>query len=172
MTESDIYSSLPAPVQHVNDHVWNGRIVETAVHENFSSYTNKPAMSSDEDDRTDTDDSSVTTDYDDFSTSSEDDEEDGDDAIPQPVHFRECLRLLDAALAASNPPILPPWCASEQIDSIDDPMLSIDGREACLNLPLSKQDAGRLRRKALPLDMKIDLLDGVSVRIVFSSFCD
>ena len=147
-------------------------MVETAVHEIFFSYTNKPAMSSDEDERTDTDDSSVTTDYDDFSTSSEDDddEEDGDDAIPQPVHFRECLRLLDAALAASNPPILPPWCASEQIDSIDDPMLSIDGREACLNLPLSKEDAGRLRRKALPLDMKIDLLDGVSVRIVFSSF--
>ena len=101
-----------------------------------------------------------------------DDDDNGDDAIPQPVHFRECLRLLDAALAASNPPILPPWCASEQIDSIDDPMLLIDGHDTYVSLPLSKQDAGRMRRKALPLDMKIDLLDGVSVRIVFSTLCD
>ena len=91
----------------------------------------------------------------------EDDDE--DESTPQPVHFRECLRLLDVALTASNPPILPRWCASEQIGTIDDPMLLINGHHKCLSLPLDKREARKLIRKAEPFDMKIDIVDGISV---------
>ncbi len=92
-----------------------------------------------------------------------DEDEEEDDFSPQPVHFRECLRLLDAALTSSNPPILPRWCASEQIGMIDDPMLLINGHKKCLSLPLDKREARRFIRNAQPLEMKIDIVDGVSV---------
>jgi hypothetical protein len=94
----------------------------------------------------------------------DDEDDDEDEASLLPVHFRECLRLLDAALNANNPPVLPQWCASEQIDTIDDPMLLIHGYHRCLSLPLDKREARRVIRKAEPLDMKIDIVDGVSVR--------
>jgi hypothetical protein len=93
----------------------------------------------------------------------DEDDNDEDEFSPQPVHFRECLRLLDAALTSSNPPILPRWCASEQIGTIDDPMLLINGLNRCLSLPLDKREARRFIRNAEPLDMKIDIVDGVSV---------
>jgi len=93
----------------------------------------------------------------------EDNDEDEDELTLQPVHFRECLRLLDVALTASNPPILPRWCASEQIGVIDDPMLLIHGDHRWLSLPLDKREARRIIRKAEPFDMKIDIVDGISV---------
>jgi hypothetical protein len=97
--------------------------------------------------------------------SDDDDDDDNDEALVQPVHFRECLRLFDTALTANNPPILPPWCASEHIGSIDDPMLCINGHQRCLALPLNKSEARRLIRRADTLPMKIDLVDDVSVTI-------
>jgi hypothetical protein len=114
-------------------------------------------MSSDEeefDDNTTDDD-----DDDEFDTT----DEDGDDLTPQPVHFRECLRLLDSALTSSNPPILPRWCASEQIGTIDDPMLLINDHQECLSLPLDKREARRFIQKSQPFHMKIDIVDGISV---------
>lgn len=100
---------------------------------------------------------SVLLDYDD------DDDEDSTDENLQPIHFRECLRLLDAALTASNPPILPRWCHSEHLGAIEDPVLMINGYRRSLSLPMNKQEARRMIRKAEPLPMKIDLIEGVSV---------
>lgn len=114
-------------------------------------------MSSDEEDDTNTD---FDEEEDDYITTDEDDEE--DEFSLQPVHFRECLRLLDAALTSSNPPILPQWCASEHIGIIDDPMLFIPGQEKCLSLPLNKRATRKFIRQAQPFDMKIDIIDGVS----------
>ncbi|CAF1272991.1 unnamed protein product [Rotaria sordida] len=107
-----------------------------------------------------------TTDYDEFDTTGNqnDDDDDDDDhgSTSQPIHFRECLRLLDAALSTNNPPVLPRWCASEQIGTIDDPMLLINGHQRSLSLPLDKREARRFIRKAVPFDMKIDIVDGIS----------
>jgi len=121
-------------------------------------------MSSDEEGFNDDDDDDDTTDFEgDFDTTTDEEDNDDDDSLSsQPVHFRECLRLLDAALSSSNPPVLPQWCASEQIGTIDDPMLLINGTNRCLSLPLNKQEARRFIRNAQPLDMKIDIIDGVS----------
>ena len=113
----------------------------------------------------DDDDDDITTDFEDefdTTTDEEDDDDDDDNLSPQPVHFRECLRLLDAALSSSNPPILPRWCASEQIGTIDDPMLLINGTNQCLSLPLDKHDTKKFIQNSQPLDMKIDLIDGIS----------
>ncbi|CAF3731908.1 unnamed protein product [Rotaria sp. Silwood1] len=118
-------------------------------------------MSSDEEEFDDD-----TTDFDEFDTTDEDADDDDDDvngSTSQPIHFRECLRLLDAALSTSNPPVLPRWCASEQIGPMDDPMLLINGHQRCLSLPLDKREARRFIRKAVPFDMKIDIVDGISV---------
>ncbi|CAF4739789.1 unnamed protein product [Rotaria sp. Silwood1] len=117
-------------------------------------------MSSDEEEFDDD-----TTDFDEFDTTDEDADDDDDDvngSTSQPIHFRECLRLLDAALSTSNPPVLPRWCASEQIGPMDDPMLLINGHQRCLSLPLDKREARRFIRKAVPFDMKIDIVDGIS----------
>ncbi|CAF3413095.1 unnamed protein product [Rotaria sp. Silwood2] len=95
----------------------------------------------------------------------EDDDTDG--STSQPIHFRECLRLLDAALSTSNPSVLPRWCASEQIGTIDDPMLLINGHQRCLSLPLDRREARRFIRKAIPFEMKIDIVDGISVCCFF-----
>jgi hypothetical protein len=46
---------------------------------------------------------------------------------------------------------------------IDDPMLLINGHKKCLSLPLDKREARRFIRNAQPLEMKIDIVDGVSV---------
>ncbi|CAF2768026.1 unnamed protein product [Rotaria sp. Silwood2] len=118
-------------------------------------------MSSDEEDFDDDD----TSDYDEFDTTDEDADEEDDDtdgSTSQPIHFRECLRLLDAALSTSNPSVLPRWCASEQIGTIDDPMLLINGHQRCLSLPLDRREARRFIRKAIPFEMKIDIVDGIS----------
>ncbi|UJR08070.1 hypothetical protein I4U23_012347 [Adineta vaga] len=92
----------------------------------------------------------------------EDEDEDEDEPTSQPIHFRECLRLLDAALTSSNPPILPRWCTSEHIDILEDPMLLINGHQKCLSLPMNKREVQRFIRHAEPFDMKIDMIDGIS----------
>jgi hypothetical protein len=61
------------------------------------------------------------------------DDEEEEELISQPIHFRECLRLLDCALSAVNPPIVPRWCGSEQIDNLDDPMILIKGEKRSLS---------------------------------------
>ena len=98
-----------------------------------------------------------------YTIDDDDDDDNQDDLAPQRIHFRECLRLLDAALTAGNPPILPQWCASEQIGTLDDPMLLINGHEKCISLPLNKREARKIIRQAKPFDMKIDLAEGISV---------
>ncbi|CAF1458750.1 unnamed protein product [Adineta ricciae] len=92
----------------------------------------------------------------------EEEEEEEEDSTQQPIHFRECLRLLDAALTSNNPPILPRWCTSEHINILEDPMLLIHGHEKCLSLPMNKKDVRRFIRHAEPLDMIIDIVDGIS----------
>jgi hypothetical protein len=42
-------------------------------------------------------------------------------------------------------------------------MLLINGQKKCLALPLNKREARRFIRNAQPLDMKIDVVDSVSV---------
>ncbi|CAF3934389.1 unnamed protein product [Rotaria magnacalcarata] len=128
-------------------------------------------MSSDDDEFDDD-----TTDYDEFEITDDDEDDDTDDDIdesesqPQSIHFHECLRLLDGALNTNNPPVLPRWCASEQIGIIDDPMLLINGHKKCLTLPMDKREARRFIRKAVPLDMKIDIVDGISVCYLREAF--
>ncbi|CAF1068804.1 unnamed protein product [Adineta steineri] len=127
-------------------------------------------MSSDEEDFSDvsTDFDDISTDYEEYYTTDYDDGEDDDDdedddmLTPQPVPFRECLRMLDTALSASNPPVLPRWCASEQIGIIDDPMLLIHGHQRYLSIPMNTREARRFIRKSEPFDMKIDIVDGIS----------
>lgn len=42
-------------------------------------------------------------------------------------------------------------------------MLLINGHKRPLSLPLNKREARRFIRQAVPLDMKIDIVDGISV---------
>jgi hypothetical protein len=61
-----------------------------------------------------------------------------------------------------NPPIVPRWCGSEQIDNLDDPMILIKGEKRSLSLPMNRREARRFIRQAQSFDMKIDLVGGIS----------
>ena len=112
-------------------------------------------------DSTDYDDYETTDDEFDFEMNSNEEDEDDEEEEDSPIHFRECLRLLDAALtiSSSNSSILPSWCASGSLGVIDDPMILINGCRRTLNLPMNKREAKRMLNKAEPFEMKIDLID-------------
>lgn len=98
----------------------------------------------------------------------EDEEEnESDESDEQPILFRECLRLLDAALTINHQHSahLPKWCGSGSLGVLqENPMILIHGYRRPLTFPLDKSEATRIIVKAEPFQMKSDFLEGVSVR--------
>ena len=82
----------------------------------------------------------------------------------QPIHFRECLRLLDAALTSNYANVVTPWCASEKLELLEEPRLKIGADRNFVSFPLTKKTAKRIIQQAKPFEMKINIIDGISVR--------